>query len=477
MAVGAVDNPFKITWGSRVVGGAANDYQIDGPYAIELNFTSFRFTFDLMVVATTLATLRTLSDAIEVDFHKRDQNFTIEIDSIANSGVSKWDYVHGVDFLNSTSTVLKAANVDTDKGVARQYTVMIEAELPPNATTGLRDFEINVDFDAGRKKMVLMRGVYTAFATGVTAEAEYIARFDAVASTHLTAIDSSATWEQEDESYTYDRNNHTCSFTRQYEEILFEQSSGTTDDTDLVDHRVTFSTVASHPGDSVESLYRLRKVVAQYEVSIDIEQTTDLQAAFTNKIKPHMLAVFRATYAPQILCIEDQTVTYDETAKRVAVRMQILYQPSQADFVVEATSSVAYREQRTIDYSYPHSGDEFAATADPGWATRERVATRVVVVVGFVTPKLRLKNPPKRSGWNLLQNSSEITPTWIGDPDEEQIMITVVTDTTVERFNSLPSGGGGGGGGDDGNGFYDFAKWKWKKPPSGGGASATGRGM
>jgi hypothetical protein len=445
----AITNPFTITYGSRAIGGSSDTYLLHGPYIIDKSFENIRVVFDVIVVATTFATLQSLSDALETDLRKRDQDLVINLDG------STWTYTSGTDILNVAASLSKSGNKQTDQGYSRAYTCSIQGELPADDTDGLRELEVNVDFESSRQKIVTMRGTYTAL-SGILAVAQYQADFDAEATTLLSAIDSLAVFELVDENYLRDRKDYTVQFTRQYVELLVNQSIGSLNDTDIRDHRIVFTDLSQHPGDSKENIYRLRRVSGNYDCSIDIDQTTDLQLVFEDKVKDHIKALFETNFSPQVFCVEDRRVSYDESTKRLSVSIQFLYQKAGGDAIVEVSQSLAFREARNIDYTPIHLQDEFAAEADIGWSTLERVASRTAIVLGEETPKRRLgqlaedgpagaivglEGGPRvsKDGWNTVQNTSQVTQQWIGDPDETQIRVSVLTETVVERFHRQPS--------------------------------------
>jgi hypothetical protein len=85
----AVTNPFSITYGSRSVGGSNGTYQLHGPYVIEKHYDAFRLVFDVIVVGTSHADLKTQSDNLEIDFRKR---LTHGQTLVINIGGSTWTY-------------------------------------------------------------------------------------------------------------------------------------------------------------------------------------------------------------------------------------------------------------------------------------------------------------------------------------------------------------------------------------------------
>jgi len=492
-----ITNPFAITYKGREVGGST-DYQLLGPYVIEKSYQTLRLVFDVVVVGTSYADLQAKSDVLETAFRRRlSAGETLLIDI----GGTVWTYTMGSTLLKAAASITKTGNQETDRGYSRSYTCTIEAELPANDDGGLRDVEVLVDYSASRQRTVTMRGVYTATSAG-HAVARYQAAFPGEASAYLSMIDVDAAWELVDENYSLDRERasggstpspHLCAFTRQYVELLAEQSQGTTDDAQIRDHRVTFTDLSQHPGDSQENIHRLRRVVGTYECGVNIEQTTDLQSVFRDKILEHVKELFRDTFDPQVFGIEEQRVSYDETTKRLSASLQFVYQKSGGSPVVEASYATAYREARTIDYTPTHVRDELAAYVDVGWAVVERVQTMTAIIIGESGPVLRIANSSVQpEGWNLVANTSQATPQWIGDPESgEQVRVTILTETIVSRFSRKPTAGGtvvgipgsgpggsagggsqpGGGSGGSGGSRYTIGDpyWWWHNTISGSG--------
>ena len=215
------------------------------------------------------------------------------------------------------------------------------------------------------------------------AKSRYEADGDNTTSDYLDVIDSSATFELVDETYTLDREGdgstpaaHLLSFTRQYVELLANQSTSGLDDNQIKDHRITFTDLGQYPGDSDEDVGRLRRVVGSYDCAVDIEETTNLKSVYDSKVKDHLRELFVSTFNPTQFGAEEERISYDETAKRISVTFQFIYQPSGATSIIEVAQSVAYRESRSLDMTPTHEPDEFAYEVDVGFATLERVWNR-----------------------------------------------------------------------------------------------------
>lgn len=481
----AITSPFTITYGDYEVGGSTG-YQLSGPYVIDKDYVQFRLVFDVMVVAESFADLHTKSDYLEEGFRSRltaGQKVIIDLDGHG------WEYTVGGNLLQVRASIAKAGNPDTDRGFSRSYTVSISGELPADQGQdgGLRSVEVSVLLSAARRKTVTMRGIYTATEAG-TALQRYSLTFDSKASAYLTLIDPTATWEIVDESYSLDREQgafepeaHLCSFSRQYAEVIFEQSPGVLSDNAIRDHRVTFTDTITLPGDGGENIVRLQRVSASFDCSVVADLTDNLPLIWTGKIKPLLIETFREQFSPVVYGVENVRCAYDETSNRISAAIGFVYQPAGGQDLVEYSESVTYREQRNLDYTPVHESDELAFYVDPGWTTLERIWTRTMVRVGEESPEARIagggsgtsrsksmafsqkvggiSGPDSRTnavvvrggsgggatafssssdGWNTISNTSQMSPTFIGLPGEEQLRLSTVTETIVERYHRQP---------------------------------------
>jgi hypothetical protein len=464
-----ITNPFSITYGTFQVGGNT-DYQLVGPYVIEKTHDEFRLVFEVIIAATSYSNLQTLSNNLEAAFRARllgGQTLIINL-----SG-SSWTYTMGSNLLKATAQITKTGKPETDRGYSRSYAVTITGQMPADQTSGLRDIEVMTQKPSNRQCIVSMRGTYTAN-SGSSALSLYTSGFDAEAATYLTAIKGSATWELVDETFALDREKsggspfpHLCIFTRQYVELLFNQSTASLDDAQIRDHKVTFTNMNALPGDSKQGVRRLQRVVGTYDCAVDVNQTLDLMAVYKNKIRAHIKQTFATNFSPTVFAMEEERVGYDETANRISVSLQFVFQPGGGEALVEMSQSVAFRETRQLDYTPVHTQDEFAANADVGFAVLERIWTRLAVVVGDQSPQLRIAGRPNgglagqiesmagqqspdsqagtinAEGWNIINATSEVRPIWIGSAQDEftQFQLSSLTETVTERYHRKPTVG------------------------------------
>lgn len=470
----AVTNTFAITYNGVTVGGSSSSYQLLGPYVVEKTFERLRLAFDVLVVADSQTTLRTLSEDIEEAMSARDKEFRITIAG------SSWTYEPGTDVLNVVASIVKSGDPATDKSHSRAYSVTIEAGLPETAREGLREISSVVNVDTSGRSMVTFSGVYTA-QEGETATEVYTSSADAKCEELLSLYRSEdATFELVDETFTPDANNHLCQFQRQYREVIYNQGNGTLDDPRVKDHRVTFTDRWSQPGDALPNTVRLRRVDASIDCAVVIGESTPGEL-WESSIRQYLLDEFLSEFSPGQYAIEESSHTLDRTGSRLMGTMRIVFTGQSNSVVVSVAQSLTYREARTLDVTPTHSGRETDMYVDPGWATIERVWIRSVDVVGDETPRRRLHQEGgvaarrrsggasagdflgpiggvagpdtggvyravQRDGWNVVNSQSQVTEQWMGHPEYgSQFKVTTLNETVIERYNTSPSSATTGG--------------------------------
>ena len=156
-----VTNPFQITYNGTAIGGSSATYQLLGPYVIDKSYRTLRVVFDVIVVASSAANLRSLVDTLETKFRERDKDLEI------NTGSTVWTWTAGTHYYNSVATIAKSGDSETDRGYSRAYTCVIEGELPSDSTgdVGLLEIRTNIGYEASRQRTVTVEGSYTATTT------------------------------------------------------------------------------------------------------------------------------------------------------------------------------------------------------------------------------------------------------------------------------------------------------------------------
>ena len=398
----AVTSPLSITWRDLTVGGSTI-YPIAGPYMLERNYERFLLVFNVLVTADDSSTFVTRCKVIEETFGTRLGYDASTNDLVITLDGNTFTYEHGKTIFNGESTVTKSGDPDTDGPLSRMYSVRVQGELPEETGGGLREFEVVVSLDESRVHLVTMRGTYFGKADGTRdGYAQYDAEFDSIATSYLNFVGTASDFELVSESYNIDRNRstdsgslpkpHKCSFNRQYREIVFNQVDGTLNDPKIVNQRMSFGNVANYRDNGRDDIQRLNRVNITYDCALDNETTPDAKAIVEDTVVPYMIKQFKDLYDPESFCIEQKTAGFDPAQLRLSASMTIAFVPNDAGDVtiLEASESVQYRENRTIDYTYVHAGGELDAYAAAGFGVKERIWNRTVTCIGSTSAVSRM---------------------------------------------------------------------------------------
>lgn len=458
---------LSISYGSFLMGGSS-PYRVHGPHILEISNERLRITADVVVLASSQTELVERSQALELALRARQASLGIRI------GEGTWTFPVGAGVLNSTASARKSGNPQIDRGLSRGYTVTLEGELPAGDRQGLRTLNVGIEYSDARQRTVSFSGLYTSLGAG--ALQQYESAFPREARGLLDLIDRQASWQLIGERATPDTFNHLCQFAQDWQEVLANQTEGRRLDSAIRNHRIRFTATNLFPGDARDDVGRLRYVQGTYECAVDVTETDDLSQVFEDKIRPHVVALFRDEFEPRRFAIEELSPSYELTGNRISASFRFLFQPRKgAQDVVELTQSVTIDEEAGDTYTPTHDGKRYSAYVDVGAGLRLRYWRRTVKVIGAETPKERIGASPKAGpaglfgevlpgitdrvdtgserkivpeGWNLVHNTSTAFHSFHGESDgeEEQLELSGLEEVVVERYVEAPDSGGGSGG-------------------------------
>lgn len=244
-----VTRELQVVYNSVTFGGST-DRQIDGWTIVEKDYTTAAFEFSFITTASTAAAFATECAAVEAAFRTPRAALVV---TYGGSTLLSLQQSNNTGF-DAAPSIVKQGDVG-DTGRSRYYKVRIEFGLPAdNVGTSFRRFStITVEYSPTRRRTVNIDCTYTANSTdGTTGSfAQYRAQIDAYATTVLTAIDSSATFERVGEPAV--ERNETDKVTNAravYKEILENQSASSLDDSDIIDPVLVITRQKQAPGDS-----------------------------------------------------------------------------------------------------------------------------------------------------------------------------------------------------------------------------------
>jgi len=467
----AVTDPFKLTWGSFVVGGTT-DKLISGIHRISRDFTTWEITLDVVIRATSDATFATNCAEIESEFSKRRQSIKFEVGS---STIHTFNPTAGTNTgLNSYARVVKVGTPGGDTDRSRVYTITVGCELPASDTSGRRDSSIVVEYDPAQRRTVTISGTWTAL-TSNGATAQYTASIAAFCSSALGALLPSATFELISQRTQADDQDKVLAFMRMYREVVVAQPSGSLDNANIVEPTFGFSRAIDQPGDSGGGgVKRLETITASFSCYLDKTASTDVPTLYTGTVRPYMITQFETTYAPTQYAIISERPTHQPYSNQLFV--EIVFQAAiDATDVIESVTTSRIVEGDSVALTGAWTGQFFAKYADQNIGTRRRFGIRAVRVLGALDPKTRIGSgggtvfgvsfdfaaeggssggsfgglqPSDQggssggTGWVLMDNDSSATVKHLGQPNGDQILITDLVETTVEEYVVSPSGGG-----------------------------------
>jgi hypothetical protein len=352
----AVTRELSVVYGSTTVGGGT-EYLLEFPLSIRKDYIDFEIRFPFVLTATSGADFASQIDAVEDAFREKnnrvqvlqDGNTLFDANPADNSG------------FNTTAEISKIGTEGADSGRSRRYEVTIRGQLPADETgkSGRQDSTIELGEDSARRQTVTISGRYTALSSN-DARAQYDASIAAYASTVLTAIDSSATFELIDEMTTNDDEDKNLDFVRVYREILYNQSSGTLDDTSIVSDVIRVSRVEDRPGDTpIGNPKRLIQLNCTYTAWIDKTESTDLESKWENTIRGYLVDTVADSIQSGSKAVVVSAPDYNFSENSISATLTIWARNGSS--VIEMRKSTTYDTNFGIQVRNVHADDPFAA--------------------------------------------------------------------------------------------------------------------
>lgn len=491
MTAPAVTRIPSFFFGSFEVGGSTV-YHITGWPRFEMTVGSAAMGFQICVQEATDAAFKTSCAAVEAAFQQRNVRARLVMTGATTETNPDWNPATGSGF-NTIATCVAAGTPGGDTRYSRIYDIMIRAELPVAADSGLLDVSVAVSWDSSYIRTVVIRGVYRADPGPpiLDATAQFSAKIEAACSSILTAVSASASFERIGQTTDRDRVDKNLAFTRTYLELIANQSSALLDHPSIVKHTIAVERVWMQPGDTGAGVKRLEEFSVKFGCSVNREVTTDVDALFNGTILPYMKAVFVAHAAPKQYGITAQTYAMLPQQNALQAEIRILAAINPTD-VIESAISTRLVEHAGIEYTGALTGGIFDKYVDQGVGRRLRFTKRVQRILGSLSPKSRIggggtfegvsfgnggvgtESPApgagpgnddgsggsinaglqpsggggaKPSGWNVIDNDSGTTNRTIGQPGGPQFAVCDLEEEVVEEYNDAPPAGGGGGGG------------------------------
>lgn len=480
---------LKLTYGTYVVGGDSDDALLDGGYQIVGSSDADGNAVDVVTFAAIILSNTDLNWAIKVQaFETAFSTPRLKLTATQNSAIllsrDPAAGSSGNTGFNAAPSYRKDQHA-ADTGRSRRYLVTITIPRPTTlSTSGRRSASYSVDYDTSRRIVVTFRGQYTAVGAN-DAKAQY----DSASGTYFAAVLAgiTGTFEKVREETKLDDAGKVLDYVVVYHEILFRQTASAVDDTNIVEHSVSFAKALDAPGDWGADTVRLTDVLATYECSVN-KADTAIEALYRGSLRQFVVDQAQEAFSPIQMTVENESVTFDRTQNKIAAVLRIKMAIGTSNLIAADVEQELTDDPGKV-FTEPWDGQALSAYVDAGPGARYRRTTKRFLVLGGASLKKWISGggpevdfgvlptnggnatgggeriavgPPGGSpggpgyvdagvdvggssstGWQLLPSSSSVAPKSIGMTLDggKQITVTLYTETKNERYVVKPKGG------------------------------------
>lgn len=327
---------LKITYNGLVLGSTSSKYYLDAPVRIAVGPDQASVQADVIVVGTSESNFATNCSDLEAAFRVPRAALEVKFGSSTHASYDSTDAVNSG--FNQRPSAVKVGDINSDTGRSRRYRIEVVVDLPAatylnsdgSSTTYRRNATVNLYTTPSGRRRLTVTGQYTASA-GVTARAQYEANITDYVTTLTTAF--GGTWESLaaplDPQVATDDQNKVCNFSVVLEEVIFNQLSGTVDDTTLRRPTLNITRGGDLSGDSIVfgiKAQRLQRIIVDYSVHVD-RATTALETLWRDTIRPYLITLAKRVADSSSGFIESEIPTFDFVENRITARLTFVSPP------------------------------------------------------------------------------------------------------------------------------------------------------
>lgn len=366
-------------------------WHLNGADSITLDERTFTCTFDVVCVTPTAALNDTARDTAEAQWNQRHQDFKIVVDS-----VTLFHFVDGVDSVGAGEEAAEFIKVTwRDLGThrskkSRAYRISVEVTRSADQAgkTGVLDQGIRVTTNPLGKRRLAFRAQFTpgpgANGTG-TAMARYndaTYGFEKLVSDLQTVL--TGTWERSGSiGQAYDEDSRTLVASATYEELIYNQSQGTRNDSALVgakyDIRVERKSSLTIPGQLATRPFTI--VTVLFSSGVLISESQDLTSMVTTKVLPYVRdtvsKAFGLTSATSTILL-GHGLRADPIENRIAGQVFFLVSEGNVLEISKRVSDIGRTGETFIPVLTGGKWDRDRHTGPGMWIRRVVIACRVV---------------------------------------------------------------------------------------------------
>ncbi|ANS05705.1 hypothetical protein [uncultured Mediterranean phage] len=359
----------------------ASDFMMHEKHSKDASYKTRTYSFEVVFSETTEANFENRCTALEQVFRTPRQRLRILTNSVTLDDLNPAAGSGGNTGFHQDPSVEKLAD-DWDNSRSRHYRVSIQVQLPADlpGQNGRQDSAIQLSFTGNRIARVSLSGRYTALGAN-DARAQYDAQIATYAAAVFTSLGLS-NMELTDETATSDDIDKFLDFSRVYDELIYDQSSGTRDNTSIVRGVYIYTRGQTAPGDSDSNAKRLEDLQVDFRCEVDKSVSTGLESLWTGTVRPYILAQLKSIYSLTQVALVNTNVDVDKSRNTISGRLNVKATASGGGSVVQASESTTMRHNTGKILEPVWDGNAFAKHVYQGAADLIRTVRRTLLVLG-----------------------------------------------------------------------------------------------
>ena len=421
--------------------GGTSEYHLHSKIRHSDEYPTESFHFSAVIMETSETIFNALIRAIDRAFRTPRQRLRIVQNDVVIHDRNPNNESGGNTGFNAEPSIDRPES-DWNTGRSRIWDISVRLSRPADLAgqSGRQSTTNDLNLDAANIKSVVISGVYTALGAN-TARAQYESAADTYCAAVLATLGGS--FEKVSDVASTDDANKICNFRREYLEVIYNQSSGTLDNSAIKRGIYNYRRNQIAPGDSYSDVKRLESLTASFSCEVDRLVTTNLKSLWENTIRPYVSSQVRSIMNSNQAALVSKNLDVNQKNNTIA---------GEVDYLVIAEGSAEILE---IDYVHETSwdkgkellgawdGNPFAKHVFDALASKVRVTTIRLLRQGERTTADEFVDTGGwvlGGNWILRHDKVGARPRWIGLPPD-QIQCTEVVRVLVEEYVETPSGG------------------------------------
>ena len=447
---------LRFVYGALTIGAgqSGSNYTLTGIYDFDESYPVALLSFRVAINAATPASFLTSEAALIAAYTKPDQKLEVKLSSTTRHTYDPSSSVN-TGFNQRADCSRVPGSIHTDRSGLYECTVSVELPADLSGRAGRLTSSVDVQEDSSERRTCVITGVYTAL-SNKAARAQFAAEIDGYADGVITGL--SGTWEKvrDPVAQSDDQDKH-LRFVRVFREIKRDQSAAGADLAAVVNPSMIIRRALVATESPVGTAEPPARLQVEYSADVKFSETTDLDALWTDTIRPYALTEIESVANISIWAVNEETVRFDPSNNRLEATLDIIGDPGatfwqlRKDWVDSENTGTVLRPV--------WDGNKWSRDKYQGIASHTRSLTYTTVgptTVGSIgtgqMPRVPHPGPPTIAGFLHVRTGRRVRERSVGIAGEETpIYIATtqyfyvradVTDVSAQAGAVTTTGGG-----------------------------------